>query len=517
MICSISDYLSEAARFAGGACAIRDNGVGHTFAQLDAMATNVADAVIRAGARPGDRVGIMMGKSALQAACILGAARAQCVFVVIDERLKSRQVSHVVADSGMCLMLTDAGEAGRELPPGLAVLSLSLASLAEKPAGRPAFARPAIRGDLACLMYTSGSTGPAKGVMVSHGNLIAGAESVTSYLGLAQSDRIGGILPFCFDYGLNQLLCALRVRCRLVMCRMVFHHDIVVSVRQEAVTVLAGVPATWAGLAQLKSGAGDESRKSVRIVTNSGGAVGPKMLESIRLMFPSASIYLMYGLTEAFRSTYLPPDQLSVRPGSIGKAIPGAEVFLLTPDGRRAGPGETGEIVHRGDTVAMGYWNLPDATSRVFKPHPFPQPGGCRTEYAVYSGDYARMDDEGYLYFLGRRDSQLKVGGTRVSPEEIEAVLAEAPGVAECVVVGLERELGHEIVACVVGGPPLSQEALQRHCNGRLPRYMVPRRFELCTHLPKLPSGKWDRAALCETLSRQPGPASEAEGDANAC
>lgn len=518
MICSISDYLSEAARFAGDRCAVREGAVGYSFAQLDRAATNIARAVIRAGAEPGDRIGVLMGKSALQAACVLGIARARCVFVVLDDRLKSRQVGHIVQDSRMRLVLTAESEGAGELAPDVPRLSLNMGPLLSADLNAAAPSGGALRSDLACLMYTSGSMGPAKGVMVSRGNLIAGTESVISYLGITESDRICSVLPFCFDYGLNQLLCALKMRCRLVLCRMVFPQDVVTCVAEEGVTVLAGIPPIWAGLSRLRRGPGSGgSLDSVRIVTNSGGAVGPKMLECVRRLFPRAQVFLMYGLTEAFRSTFLHPSELSRRPRSIGKAVPGAEVMLVTAEGKRAGPGEMGQIVHRGDTVALGYWGLPAETARVFRPDPFPRPGGGQTEYVVYSGDYAVMDEDGYLYFRGRRDGQLKVSGSRVSPEQVEGVVCEAPGVSECVVVGIEREQGHEVVAWVVGNGSMTVESLQRHCHQNLPRFLVPRRFHLIDELPRLANGKCDRSAL---LDRTPAAAStpaQARGDAHGC
>jgi acyl-CoA synthetase (AMP-forming)/AMP-acid ligase II len=244
---------------------------------------------------------------------------------------------------------------------------------------------------------------------------------------------------------------------------------------------------------------------SVRILTNSGGKVSLPMLGDMERAFPAARIFLMYGLTEAFRSTYLPPEQLRHRPGSIGQAIPNAEILLIAADGRLAQAGEVGEIVHRGDTVARGYWNRQEETARVFRPHPFPTPGQAHPECVVYSGDYATRDEEGFLYYLGRRDQQLKVAGMRVSPEEIETVIASIDGVSECVVTGTAGDdNGDWIVAFVIAQGPLDVAGILRACAQRLPRHMIPREVRLCSSFPRLDNGKTDRVALRDSLCGSP-------------
>ncbi|MFA6133472.1 MAG: AMP-binding protein [Phycisphaerae bacterium] len=512
--------MKTAAAAGGDGVAIVDGEVRCTFAELDVQVGHLADELRARGLRRGDRVGILGGKSLAQVVAILAAARAQGVFVVISPKLKAEQADFICQDCRVrALIDTHARPVGvKMIDPGpicgdtsAPVSSCDVSGWNHPQAdawGWHLNNGPTIRRDLACLMYTSGSTGRPKGVMISHGNLLAGVESVVSYLGLRQDDRIVSVLPFAFDYGLNQLLCALSVRCRLILIDSPFPQDIARGIHAHCGTVLAGVPPTWALMLfskSVKRGVGSKALfPSLRIVTNSGGRVAPAMLREMQRAFPAARIFLMYGLTEAFRSTYLDPDQLDVRPESIGKAIPGAEVFLVNDRGQPAQVGEIGEIVHRGDTVALGYWNHPDETARVYRLHPFAGEGAGLAEYVVYSGDYAVQDEEGFLYYHGRRDHQMKVQGMRVGPEEIEMVIAEAEGVCECVVVSSgSDDSGDRIVAMVLARERVDAETILKHCHRRLPRYMVPREVRLCESFPRLDNGKTDRMTLRDQARRE--------------
>ena len=524
MDCSIDDLLSGAAAECPRQVAVTDGDRQCGFAELDGYVSRLAEALVAQGVSKGDRVGICTDKSIGQVIAILAAARAGAVFVVISSKLKAEQADFICKDCQIRLLVADKPGLGQlsvtdcargSVASSVAMGPWELTLLRDGPtfreiselAGSIEPAGPVIRSDLACLLYTSGSTGRPKGVMVTHGNLLAGAESVGDYLDLQRQDRIAGLLPFSFDYGLNQLLCSLMMRCRLVLTRAIFTQEIARTIHGQAVTVCAGVPPLWAQMFHAQRGVWAMAPfPSVRIVTNSGGKVSPPMLRDMERAFPTARIFLMYGLTEAFRSTYLPPEQLRRRPGSIGKAIPNAEVFLLADSGQLARAGEVGQIVHRGDTVARGYWNRPQESARVFRSHPFPTAGNTHPELVVYSGDYATRDEEGFLYYLGRRDQQLKVAGMRVSPEEIETVIASIDGVSECVVAGAGGDdNGDWIVAFVIAQGSLDEAGVLRACAQHLPRHMIPREVRLCPSFPRLDNGKTDRVALRDSLRRLPG------------
>jgi acyl-CoA ligase (AMP-forming) (exosortase A-associated) len=354
---------------------------------------------------------------------------------------------------------------------------------------------------MAAILYTSGSTGKPKGVVLSHRNMVAGAKSVASYLALAPSDRILSVLPLSFDYGFSQLSCAFHVGATVVLLNYLFPRDILKAVAQENITGLAAVPPLWMQLAQLSW----PPDSPLRYLTNSGGAMPGATLAALRRALPAAQVFLMYGLTEAFRSTYLPPEEVERRPDSIGRAIPNAEVMVVRPDGTRCAPDEPGELVHRGALVALGYWNDPAKTAERFKPAPGQDPALPLTELAVWSGDTVRMDAEGFLYFIGRSDDMIKVSGYRISPVEVEEVVYGTGLVAEAAAIGLpHRELGQAIAVCVVAadGAALRAEDLIAECRRRLPAYMVPAHVQVhAGALPRNPNGKIDRKSLQQSLS----------------
>lgn len=506
MTCSIDRLIVEATQECPGQPSLKEGPRILTFAELNEQVDRLANVLRELGVRRGDRVGIYTDKSIAQIVSLLAVARAQGVFVVIHSMLKAAQAAFLVEDAGIRFMVTDRSTEGRldaarwrRVPDSATATTLLVDSACS---GRPDPAMapgPTLPGDLACLIYTSGSTGLPKAVMVSHRNLLAGAASVTSYLGIDPLDRIISVLPLSFDYGLNQLWCALACRCLLVLCRTVFPQDVGRVLADDEITVLAGIPSLWAQLFDERHGLTRAGAfPSVRILTNSGGRATQKAIDQMERVFPRARIFLMYGLTEAFRSTYLPPEDLKRKPASIGKAIPGAEILLLDERGRPAAPGQTGEIVHRGETVALGYWNRPEETRRVYRSNPLGCPQASVPEYVVFSGDFATGDEEGYLYFVGRRDGQIKVSGIRVSPEEIEAVTCELDEVSECAVIGVHRdeEPDDEIVAILLGQGNLNRDNVIRHWRKKLPPYMVPERLEVVDSLPRLPSGKVDKSAL---------------------
>jgi len=366
-------------------------------------------------------------------------------------------------------------------------------------AGQQAWRDWGIGKDLAAILYTSGSTGKPKGVMLSHEQVMAGSSIVSDYLGIASNDRIVGVLPLSFDAGLNQLMTAIQQGSTYVPMTFVFALDIVKMLQRENITGMAGVPTLWSLMAQPNSSLSKVALPHLRYITNTGGRMPQPVLNALRKALGKTQIVLMYGLTEAFRSTYLPPEELDRRPTSIGRAIPNTEILVVNEQGQPCKPGETGELIHRGPTVSMGYWGQPELTARVLKPHPF-LPGELGdSERVCYSGDLVTMDEEGFLYFVGRRDNMLKSSGFRISPNEVEEVLFQSGILREAAVIGIpDAALGHVIKAYVAprDGESINQGSLLAFCAGQMPRYMVPKTVEVLETLPKTTSGKVDYPAL---------------------
>jgi len=353
--------------------------------------------------------------------------------------------------------------------------------------------------DLAAILYTSGSTGRPKGVMLSHANLLAGSSIVSSYLEITEQERILSILPFSFDYGLNQLLTAFEQGGTLALLSFRFPNEIVQTLVKERITGLAGVPTLWSLLAQPRSTFHRHQFPHLRYITNSGGDLPLEIMELLRKALPSTQIFRMYGLTEAFRSTYLPPDELELRPNSIGKTIPDTEILVVNENGELCKPGEVGELVHRGPTVSLGYWGQPEATDRVLRPNPFLPSELQDTEKVCYSGDLVKMDSEGFLYFVARRDTMIKSSGYRISPSEVEDVLFQSGKIREAAVIGIpDRILGHYILAFVAPheNEELRADELVDFCAQKMPRHMVPRQIEILKDLPKTGNGKVDYPTL---------------------
>jgi acyl-CoA ligase (AMP-forming) (exosortase A-associated) len=356
-----------------------------------------------------------------------------------------------------------------------------------------------IEKDLAAILYTSGSTGKPKGVMLSHANVVAGSRIVSTYLGITEQERILAVLPFSFDAGMNQLMTAFEKGATLVLINFMFARELVQALLKEKITGLAGVPTLWSLLAQPNSTLSKQPLPHLRYITNTGGAMPQGVLKVLRQSLPATKVFLMYGLTEAFRSTYLPPVELDRRPTSMGKAIPDTEILVLNEQGQLCKPGEIGELVHRGPTVSLGYWNRPEDTARALRPNPLlpPEMGDC--EKVCYSGDLVKMDEDGFLYFVGRRDTMIKSSGFRISPTEVEEVLFQSGKLQTAAVIGVPDDvLGQTIKAFVVprDGEPLDTSALLEHCAAKMPRYMVPKAVEVLPEIPKTSSGKVDYPAL---------------------
>ncbi len=475
--------------------AVVERGSTVSYAALRERAAAIGAALRAAGIGADDRVAILLERGRDAAAAFFGTLAAGAIAVVVNETLRPRQIEHVLVHSGArCLITT--GELLARQPRPLATDAIVLDASAIRAGGGPFAPVPRRDHDVAQIVYTSGSTGLPKGVAVSHANLWALTSAVISYLGLTEADRLASLLPFSFVYGVGQLLCAVGAGAALVVERSPLPQQMIETVRGEGATVLAAVPPLWTKLLRVPAFV-EAPLPRLRVITNAGGHLPADAVRALRQAQPGAQLYLMYGLTEALRCTYLPPEELDRRPDSMGRAIPGGEVYVLRDDGTPASPGEIGELVYRGPTVTLGYWNDPELTARVFRPNPVRSPGAPDGERVVFSGDIVRRDDDGFLYFVGRRDRIIKTMGYRVGPDEIISVLYGSGEVADAVVVGEPDEArGERIVAYVVLADQGSLERLQSYCGRELPRYLQPARIEVRDALPLLASGKHDLEAV---------------------
>ena len=459
-----------------------------TYRALRDHAAAFGAALSTAGVAPGDRVALWLERGAESAAAFFGTLAAGAIAVIVNETLRPRQVEHILAHSGARCLITTKDLLARQ-PRAVSTQAGVLDASRVRPGGEPLTPIPRTDADPAQIVFTSGSTGLPKGVVVSHGNLRAVTEAVVSYLGLSSDDRVASLLPFSFVYGIGQLLCAVGAGAALVVERSPLPQQMLETVRAERVTVLAAVPPLWVRLLRVPA-LTDAPLPALRVMTNAGGHLPTEVVRALRRAQPGARLFLMYGLTEALRCTYLPPEELDRRPDSIGRPIPGGAIRVLGEDDHEVPPGEIGELVFTGPTVTLGYWNDPTLTARVFRP----DPDGAR---AVFSGDLVRRDAEGFLYFVGRRDRIIKTMGYRVGPDEVAAVLYASGEVADAVVVGEPDEArGERIVAHVVLAESGSVERLTAYCGRELPRYLQPARIDVHDALPLLPSGKHDVAAV---------------------
>nr|WP_207286898.1 acyl-CoA ligase (AMP-forming), exosortase A system-associated [Rhodospirillum rubrum] len=497
-----------------------------TYEELFSRVCRLASGFKSLGLKPGERVAVIAEKRFDAVVAMIAVAHAGGVFVPINPVLKSPQIAHILADSAAKILVApalrlalldhtpppslttllrfgDPAPASPDPPPGGE--SLDLDALAG--AGDPIAAHPVVDDDPACFFYTSGSTGLPKAVVVTHRNLIAGAQSVASRLDNRPDDRLLAALPLGFDAGFSQLTTAFAVGAEAVLHDYLLPQDVIAACAHHRITGLTGVPPLWAQLARLDWPAA--ATASLRFLANTGGAMPAAVLARLRALAPAARIHLMYGLTEAFRSTTLDPERVERKPGSVGRAVANAEVLVLRPDGGRCAPNEIGEIVHRGAFVAKGYWNDPEGTARRFRPIP-PHPGEpFRPGLAVWSGDLGWQDDEGDLTIVGRSEGLIKTSGYRVSPTEIEAPAHASGLIEDAVAFGLPDPLLGERLALVVtappGGAPVDLDALRGHLRAQLPAYLVPALLTQMDSLPRTASGKADRAAARARVLKDQG------------
>ncbi len=520
----LHDLVLASAHRAAEAPALAQAGEGFDYGTLAGLVEACAAGLHALGLARGERVAVYLDKRVETVVASFGTSAAGGAFVPVNPILKAEQVGYILRDCNVRVLVTS--------PERFALLRDTLADchdlrhvvLTGETTEHPALPGAAIQRwadlldtprhaghrvidtDMAAILYTSGSTGRPKGVVLSHRNMVTGAKSVAQYLGNHAEDTLLAALPLSFDAGFSQLTTAFHAGARVVLLNYLLPRDVLKALEREQVTGLTAVPPLWIQLAQLDWP--DAIGTHLRYIANTGGRMPLDTLNRLRARLPRTRPYLMYGLTEAFRATYLPPEEAERRPDSIGKAIPNAEVLVLREDGSECAPNEPGELVQRGALVAMGYWNDAEKTAERFKPLPPQAPGRQHglmlPEIAVFSGDTVRRDEDGFLYFIGRRDEMIKTSGYRVSPTEVEEILYATRLVGECAAFGVAHDtLGQSIVvvATPTAGGTLDTAALLAECRSRMPAYMVPARIEVRDGpLPRNPNGKIDRKALSSDL-----------------
>ena len=510
----LHDYLIQAARELPEKVALVCMKQRLTYGELDTRSNALAHSLVAGGVERGDRVVIFADNTVETVISFWAVLKANAVVSIVNPLTKSDKLSYLLGDCRPAAIITDAHIHFVFAEPVRACAHLRCVVVSgaiddEKLAGLPHAQRwdeaiaagdssaPPVRScidiDLAAIIYTSGSTGDPKGVMLTHRNMLTAATSIASYLELQEDDVILGVLPLAFDYGLYQMIMAFRTGARLVLERsFTFPAQILNLMVAEGVTGLPGVPTIFSILAELKS-LKDYDLSEIRYVTNTAAALPEKHILMLKDIFPAARIYSMYGLTECKRCTYLPPKDIERKPSSVGIAIPNTEMWIVDEDGKKVPPGIIGQLVIRGATVMKGYWEKPEATAKKLKPGPLPG------EQVLYTGDHCKIDEEGYLYFIGRMDDVIKSRGEKVAPKEVENVLMNIPGVKEAAVIGVPDEiLGQAVKAFVVleEGVTMIEKQLQKECQSRLENFMVPKYIAMVSSLPKTDTGKIKKTGL---------------------
>lgn len=495
------DHLAERGPDDAPALVLRSETITH--GQLRQRVARMASWLAQQVPQRGARVASWAAKGELTALLPLAAARAGLVHVPVNPLLKHAQVAHILADSGARLLIGTQARlktlAPSNIPPECALLdeAEAMSAVGAHPGAMPP--SDADTDDLAAILYTSGSTGRPKGVMLSHANMWLGAVSVAHYLGMAADDVTLAVLPLSFDYGQNQLFSTWYAGGAVVPLDYLFARDVVKACAAFGVTTLAAVPPLWVQLTELDWP--PEATVAVRRLTNSGGALTVDLVRDLRNIFPAARLFPMYGLTEAFRSTYLDPALVDDHPTSMGHAIPFAEILVVKDNGAIAAAGEEGELVHCGPLVAQGYWQDAARTAERFRPAP---PTSTYGGTAVWSGDRVRRDADGLLYFVGRRDAMIKSQGNRISPQEIEDAALATGLVAQVVALGVADQRAGQVVHLVVsvtGDMEETRHALSKALAKELPNFMQPQVIHWRDQMPLNPNGKIDRATLLAEIS----------------
>jgi len=503
--------------------AVVDGDAHYTYGDLERQSGSLGAALAEAGVEKGDRIGVYLEKSWEAVVAMLAASRIGAAYVNVNPLFKAPQVEYLAGDCDIRVMIGDTPRL-EELSPKTLETAFYKGARPQGDAARSFVdVSEAIEGDgleddrnvsesdLGTILYTSGSTGMPKGVATSQRNVVVGAQIVSTYLKNTQEDRILSALPLNFDAGMSQFTTSLRAGATLYLLRSRLPGDLLKALRRHEITGVTGVPPLWALLIRGARSIRESPLTHLRYLANTGGRIPQANLDELRnLLEPAGTrIFLMYGLTEAFRSTYLAPEEIhrsSPEQGNcIGKAIPNTEIMVITKEGKEAAPGEPGELVHRGPTVAMGYWGNEEATRRAYRPNPLAPPELLDVERVVYSGDTVKQDEEGYLYFLGREDAMIKNQGYRLSPEEVENLLLGSGLVHEACVFGVENPaVGQDVIAVISlrnGGEEGAVNSVREHVIKNGPPYMVPKEILVRHDLPKTGSGKIDRKGISNAYS----------------
>ncbi len=496
-----------------------------TYQKIDAYTDRLACALHDRGLRRQDRVAVFLDNSSETVISLYGILKASGIFIILNGLMKPRKLAYVLKDSGARILITDTAKAGvveeaiahagqnakdcqivwkgpeKDIPSALAAASMSWQEIfkgvdSDNQADKRKITQQipkCIDVDLAALIYTSGSTGDPKGVMSTHYNMISAARSILTYLENREEDIILNVLPLSFDYGLYQVIMAFMFGGTVVLEKsFLFLHNVLTQIEKEHITGFPIVPTILAMILKLED-VQKYNLHTLRYMTNTGAALPVEHIRKLRELFPKVDIYSMFGLTECKRVSYLPPAELDSRPSSVGKAMPNCEVFILDEEGRELDPDEVGELVIRGSNVMKGYWNAPDLTAQFYRPGPFPG------EMLLYSGDYFKKDNEGFLYFLGRKDDMIKSKGERISAKEIENTLHEIEGVSEAAVIGVPDEImGQAIKAFIVkdNKKDLTDKDILKYCTNNLEIFAVPKWVVFIEKMPKSPHGKVDKKEL---------------------
>jgi long-chain acyl-CoA synthetase len=492
-----------------------------TYAEIDAMANRLAAEFAGCGVERGDRIAVFMDNSIEAIISVFAALKAGAAFIMINHTTKAEKLEFIMNNSRAKVLLCQSiGLAAvRDINcPSLA--KIIICGLNEK--NRNSYIRDSaedrsfviyeeiinsvapsraasrcIDADLASIIYTSGSTGSPKGVMLSHLNMVSAADSITTYLENTRDDIIINVLPMSFDYGLYQILMGFKVGGTVVLEKsFAYPYQVVETMIKEKVTGFPGVPTVFALLLRLKD-IDKHDFSSIRYITNTAAALPTSHITKLCELFPHAKLYSMYGLTECKRVSYLPPEELTRRPTSVGKGMPNEEVYIINETGGIAGPGEVGELIVRGSNVMMGYWEMPDETEKCLRPGRYPG------EMVLHTGDLFRMDEEGYLYFVARKDDIIKCKGEKVSPKEIENVIYSIDGIIEAAVIGVPDEIsGQAIKAFIVpeNESRLTEKDILLHCSRHLENHMIPKYVVIRNSLPKTATGKISKSLLTESI-----------------
>ncbi len=521
----VHELISHSAQNTPNAIALQVKNCQLSYQSLNKATQQVAYSYSALNLKQGDRIGVYLAKTTENVTSTFACSIVGAVFVPINPVLKAPQVEHIVNDCQVkCLItnkarlkalnpilsklhhltqliITDAtSEEVQTLQLSITLPALSWADFLSLKSNQVNSAIKQHDSDLAAILYTSGSTGKPKGIMLSHENIVLGAKSVAQYLQSNKQDKILAVLPLSFDYGLNQLTSSFLVGAQCILLDYLFANDVIKAIETHKITGLAAVPPLWSQL--IKAKWSEKTTQSLRYFTNSGGVLAPSLLKKLRDVMPNATPYLMYGLTEAFRSTYLDPNEIDNKIGSIGKAIPNSEIMVINATGDECKTDEIGELVHIGPLVSLGYWQNIQASKERFKPTPAQAKNINGTKLAVYSGDFVKRDNEGFLYFISRQDEMIKTSGYRISPSELEEVILTHNVILQTCVIGVAHaELGQAILAVVTCKDNQTintelEKLLLKHCQLALANYMMPQKIIILADLPYNANGKVDRQQL---------------------